>query len=572
MLHILLAPLFLAPGPQVQSEDSTERLLRAIPREAIGILATARWEDIRQRVAQNAWTDFLGDDSWGQACKELDRLIGREVGPVAALVDVPAILEAIDGPVVAGFTIGRFGWEALALVDAGTDAPEIEQLFAFAWGAIEENEPSCTAIERDGISLLFACDDPTRESHAIFEVDGVFGWIAHQDGESLIERAHEVIEHLEGKSEAKGFLDSDAYHRARRGLSRTPALQVVFNGDSFFRAMAQELDDEELGHVTEIGVFDIGWGFVNMDLGAGEELDCEAAIAVPRDTLLGDLADLMGSVPTHLIDRLPPESTNITLANYDVHGAWQLLLGALEGFEPGVVEKIEGTLRGVHETWDIDVEEDLLVQLTGNFAGFSVPVPEGESAAQFEALGLEDNRSYAESSGFLCELADPYTVEDALEKALLITGIAGMVEEGEFEDGSLYQKVPLGQQPLLWTFTADSFLYSTSETPLRGALARSEEGDAGPDHLARFRQVLKRSGPETGVITISDTRATVSATLSLLGMLEQLGPLLNSDRGWYAFSALDFPDSELASAYFQGTIVQTISHSKDGLHLSIRAR
>jgi len=588
MIHVLLTPFLLVPPQAAQQStkpraaargDRTEELVRALPRSSIGVVATAGWDDIRQRIARNAWAEFATQGHWRGMTKLLTQSLDGPARSAASKIELADVLASIGGPVAGCIGITDYGWEGCCLVDAGSDGEAFDEMFRGVWDEIVSTEKTSAIHEYDGASILVVRTGGNDPHYGLFEDRGIYGALIHEDADSVLKRIVELIDRVRGEGEERGFLETQAYYQANKAHAGTPALRLVFNGESFFEALAKEFDDDQLGHTTELGVFDIGWGYMNLDLGAGEDLDFSGGVSIPKDTLLGDFADLLGPVPTHLIDRLPAESTSVSLGNYDLFAAWQLFLDTMANYSPDGFDEIQDGLDQVRDLWDIDVEEDVISQFTGNFASFTMPIPEGESGEQLEAMGLGEQLeamglgglgSLDEGGALLVEFEDPYMVEAALEQVLLVTGIGGMVEEIDYQ-GYTYQKVDLGASPLMWGFTDDMFVYTSIPTPIHTALSLSEGIEIDEDHLARFRDELKKQGPSVSTITISDSRSTVEVLLTTLGFLEGILEL-EADPSMRALLDLGLPDGSLVNTYFQGTIVQTLSRRGDGVYLSARAR
>jgi len=211
-------------------------------------------------------------------------------------------------------------------------------------------------------------------------------------------------------------------------------------------------------------------------------------------------------------------------------------------------------------------------------------VPEGEIKNPLEQLGIEaegvpalstaalaSRDLFNESGGFLVGLADPYAVEDALEKLLMIAGVSGLVEEEDFQDYTCHS-VGLDEQSLMWSFTDDNLLCATSSTPLHNLLSRAEVDVADKSHLSRFHGVLAACGPEVGLVSISDTRTTIESTIGVMRLLAQMLPVTTGIPGLHDLSTLELPEKEVVGSYFQGTLIQKISRTKDAVHFTFQAR
>jgi hypothetical protein len=262
-----------------------------------------------------------------------------------------------------------------------------------------------------------------------------------------------------------------------------------------------------------------------------------------------------------------------------------LFLEVLSSFTQEGYDNVLQGLQSARDLWGIDLEEELLLQFTGDFASFSMPVPEGEIKNPLEQLGLEaagvparstaaalaSRNLFNESGGFLVGLADPYAVQDTLEKLLLIAGVSGLVEEEDYQDYT-YHSVDLEQQSFVWSFTDDNLLCSMSSTPLRNMLSRAEVDVADKSHLSRFRGVLTTCGPEVGLISISDTRNTIESMIAAMGLFGQVLPVTTGIPGLHDLSTLELPEKEVVGSYFQGTLIQKIARTKDAVYFTFQAR
>jgi len=587
MIGLFLTPLIAlpAPGPQEGAGHQVQRLLRAMPENAVAVLSTAGWDEIRTRAAQNTWIQFTKDASWRALYELFAEVIANNVDLAGIGIDPIEVASSIHGPVALGITNSRYGWEVCGLVDAGKQGGGFEDFFDMVWNEIEELSPDRSILEHGGVTALLVDGLGGEMNLALFGVEGAFGFVAHQDPESIIDRVREIIDKLKGVEEDDGFLDTDAHDAASRGWTSPPALSVTLNGEVLFHTLSREMGEEALGVITELGFLDVAWAYLNVDIGLGENLDFAAGLHIPHDTVIGDFADLLGPAPIGMLKRLPNACSSLSLCNYDVAGAWQLFLEVLSSFTQEGYDNVLQGLQSARDLWGIDLEEELLLQFTGDFASFSMRVPEGEIKNPLEQLALEAEgvpaRSTAaalasrdlfnESAGFLVGLADPYAVQDTLEKLLLIAGVSGLVEEDDYQDYT-YHSMDLEQQSLVWSFTDDNLLCSVSSTPLHNMLSRAEVDVADKSHLNRFRGVLATCGPEVGLISISDTRNTIESMIAAMGLFGQVLPVTTGIPGLHDLSTLELPEKEVVGSYFQGTLIQKIARTKDAVYFTFQAR
>lgn len=586
MIGLFLTPLIAIPGPvhQEAGGHSVERLLRAIPDNAVAVLSTEGWDEIRTRAAQNTWIQFTKDASWKALYELFAELFANNMDLDGIGIDPIEVASSIHGPVALGLTNSQYGWEVCGFIDAGKEGGAFEDFFDLVWNEIEEFSPDRSILEHDGVTALLVHGLGGEMNLALFGVEGAFGFVAHEDPDSIIDRVHEIIDRLKGVEEEDGFLGTNAHDAASRGRPRPPALSVTLNGEVLFHTLSREIDEEALGVITELGFLDIAWAYLNVDIGLGENLDFAAGLHIPRDTVIGDFADLLGPAPIGMLKRLPNTCTSLSFCNYDVAGAWHLLLEVFSSFTQEGYDNVLQGLQSARDLWDIDLEEELVLQFTGDFAGFSMPVPEGEIKNPLERLGIEvdgvpaistaaltSGDLFNESGGFLAGLADPYTVEDTLEKLLLIAGVSGLVEEEDYQDYTGHS-VGLGGQFFMWSFTDDNLVLATSSTPLHNVLSRTEVEVADKSHLSRFHDVLTACGPEVGLVSISDTRTTLESMIGAMGLLAQMLPATPEIPGLHGLSTLELPEKEVVGSYFQGTLIQKISRTRDAVYFTYQAR
>lgn len=575
MIDLVLTPVLGCVLQVPVAQDPTDRLLRALPPESMAVVATAGWDEIRRRAAENSWVAFFQDEGWHELYALMAALLEQGLETSELDLDPLAVLHSIHGPVAFAFDRDERGFHATLLLDVGADRAAFEDLYELVWNELEEAQAGAL-VRYEGVSALFVevvdgeGDDPNL---ALFELDGIFGLIAHDAPEGALERLHQVVDSLQGRAEGAGFCGSAAFHASRKGWNRTPAFRATVDLSRVLHLASEEMGAKERELVDQLGAFDMRWAYANVDLGQGEALELSAGLHVPRDTVLGDFADLLGALPVDLIQKLPPSSSSISLGSYDVWGAWNLLLEVLSNYAPEAFDSLRAGLEGLRAVSDLDVEEELLAQLTGRFAGFSLPVPVEELSASLAAIGIDaGGEGTAESNGFLVELDDPYTVEDALEKLLLLSGMSAQIREDDHE-GEVYQVLDLGLQTLLWAFTDEAFVYAATPTPMQALLERVEAPSTDDLHLARFRQVVEECGPEVSILTLSDTRTVVEGFVWGLDLFRSLatGGMTHGAQV-RAFAEADLPDKDLAASYFRGTMIQQMARTRDALLFRFQAR
>lgn len=570
VLLLLFVPLaFLRPvqeqpaarsgaGAKPAREGVPTRSLEAIlPPDAALVLVSDDWDALRERAAQSEWVRLLADESSPGAPRALlDGLLG---GSSSTLARLGAALDAVHGA-CAFFLVPapRRGFCGGILLQPFGGGAELDGalralLDEAAEGASFTREPYAD-------SELVRIEKPGSEEVLVsIASDELVAMLFAPDQLSADELAYTTIDRRRGAAEDQGFAGSALYASATPGPTR-PALAL--------HADVQRLADalrpgwrraEGMAALEEIGLSRIGWIHAALDLGAGEALDVGLELHLPPGSLLAGLAQRFRPAPLELVAGFPDRSLGVGAVGYDVAGAFETVRAFLAAGHPEARERMERSLQAADLQLGIDLEHDVIAQLTGRFASFSVRVP----AQEVRVAGL--GALAPQGSALFVELRDPTRVRRALERVLVACELEREILEQDCEGKTVSSLSFPGFLSLHWAFTDRGLFASQQESALLAALRR--DGPLGGLGLARLRKELGQQ-PSAAAQSVVDTRSSIEAFLTSTALL--LGRVGLAPFGDGTDDARE--RAAVAAEAFHGTLSFRLEPAADRLAFRFQAR
>lgn len=539
-----------------------ERLLAAVPEDAFLVAFTDEWDALRERASDNRWVAFFQDEQWRPVWDALCE--DERVRPLLeGDVDLPSALATVHGR-VAVFAAGPDAERSSVglLVEPGEDRAAFEELYdGVVERMAEEREPGYGDY-RDVELAFFEDEEGGTQVH--FELEGLFVQIWSATSETAVETSHGLIDRYRGDA-GEGFAANATLGRASEGLPTRPAFwgfaDVQRLTELVLAESDTELEPEEREMLEAVGLSRIGWAYAQAELGEDERLALRTRVDIPPESLLGDLLARLGPLPTHLLARMPSGVTSVSLWNYDLWGAYQVVKAFLAEHASELHMQLEGGLTMMKASMQIDLEADLLSRLSGIMGTFEMPVPLEEARTMNPFL---DEEAEASSQGmvFLVGLESTERVEALVSKALQLAQQDALVETKEYQ-GRPFFELPFPAGPRLhWAFSDGMLVAGMFATPLRAVLARSGDGDvtsARDDAAFAARIDALRA---SSMAQVADTATSVAASLEALPLLAQLDETFAELLG-----EVPLPDPEIAREYFSGTVESSIGRRGNALEI-----
>ena len=573
-------PLLLATPLVSTASTPPIDLLDSVPSSAVVVFSVHDLDGLRTRASEHAWTSFLADPeiddvmsfladqgiSWSQVMADSE----LPIDPLAFCDSIHESMVAFIAPVGEANEPG-FG----ILFAPGAERAAFEDQFD---GLLEvfDNELVGSADQYGDVELaLFEQADENDEADLVsFELGGVAAIVGAAGAEHALALAHGVIDSLEGQAEGPGAASTEALANARSSAGGRRSVEAFVDLKSIFALAAGDEEQEEFLTVIEaVGLTEMRWLYASADLGMGEELDVSISVHVPQESYLAAYLNLFGPVPRELGDFLPPDASSISLANFDLFGAWTTTLDILRAEAPDQLEEMQAGLDMVSTSFGLDIEQDLLAQISGTFASFTTHVPEEEmeiamgGIASTLGVGFE---GFDQGTTTIIGLVDADVVELFLEDALSMGQMYAMVEHEDFQGELVNSIVMPGMGGIHWSFIDSALLISEFPTALRAALRKPGHGDSESALEApKFRQRLQDQA-DASMASVADTGQTVRMMLAAGSMIRGFAEASGEMPAEVADMPLPSPD--IATKYFSGTLRSLVTRKADSIVLSVSGK
>jgi len=598
LLSILLLALPLGGQDPASRTPPSELLLRAVPQDAFLLVSASELDGLRASAAENAWSKLLGDPELAPVRAWLDARLreglkkARDEAGVDPLAFAGAMHEAVGlffaqdeaGRMCSGF-LARPGEEHAAF-DGMVDTLLEHVAGKFAESSESYRDVALRVFEK----LPGAAEEEEAEhdlSHQVFlESDGLTALVGGESRETALALAHGVIDRTRAEGGAEGLLASEVYREARGSAPRPGRVELFVD---LQRAIAMGMkeappEEEDQKILDALGVPGLRWLHASADVGEGERLDLDLALRLPDQGYLRRWADLLGALPRDTARLLPRESVSIALYGYDLARLYRSAWEFAGEIAPDEAKAARGQFdQALQSFGGLDPEAHFIDQLSGEFATFSMPVPEEEfmaspSAAMVHATG-EKPKGPLLGEAYVIGLKDPETVEVFVEDALKLTPMGELVDSEEFQGNTIYQ-LEMGPMTLSWAFTAKHGVLSMFPTALRAAL-RLAGDEKVPSVLQdeRFKPHFA-AWPQASAFGVAVTAEMLKATLTALGALgSMMGGALEQAEGDEAskdagsdLAMPSLPPPAVIDRYLRGTIVTAVVRQGGVLRMTVQAQ
>ncbi len=560
------------PHPNGARAAERDPFFAALPAESVLTLTTEPLAQLRAVWGQSTWSRFLADPGfdgierwilgmWDQAGLPAAR---TELLPWRVLAGVEgrvgAFLAPTDevGELATGFLLEAApgAWELLlaALADEdGFEALSMEPGETVRARSISAFDTSEVVLARTGelVVLVFA-----------------------PDADDALGVTRDLLDRATRSDAPRGLESAPAYRDAVRGTSPAAA-QLVLSLQELIRALEGETSTEERERLALIGLDRMRWIATEVRLGTGEELEFALRIDLPEGGLIADLAGFLGPLPHAELALLPAQSMNVSLASFDVWGTYRRVVDFLSANFPKEYGELRNGLDQVETISGIDVEGDLISQITGRFASFSMPLPHDEVFGSLPLVDVSPDSILNQGGGWIIGLRDTDPVEDVLYQLLDVVGLGLNVDVRDVA-GVDVESLDLGISRLSWAFVDEHLLLSEYPTAMRAMIERItgvEEKSAADRELF---QVALAAVPKASVLSVTETRVSVETLLESFRLMDEVlkmtGGMLEGEMFPAFLNAIPWPEPGIAKDHFQGTVGASVSRQAGALELRLRSR
>jgi hypothetical protein len=515
-IAFLLPLLFTSQGTAVPTNDP---LLRAVPKDAVFVASIPRVAELRARAAENAWVKMLRDPllapMWQSLSGEGSELSVMELGRL------DGVLAELDGLCVF-VEPGPDGVEIGLLLAPGPERAELDR-----W--LDHLMPGRGVVDRaaqDGLEIeVRELEDSGSATHlAHLELAGLSAWLQGAGRARVLERAREVAARWNSAPGSECILASERLADARRDAGARPAIELYADLGAIVQRAIEEDPPDETGAkiLAAIHVQGLSWARGGFDVGAGERFDLELAAKLPDQGFLRTWAGFLGPAPKGLARRIPRDVSSVSLGRIDLNGIYRSVLAMLEEAAPAQFQEMRAGVEMLNQSIGVDIEADILDQLTGDYASFVLAEPQTAGEGELHsgmALGLTGmilprGMMTLATTAYMIGLKDPGIVEQAFSDLLATAGVGevDVTEHGDFEVSSIPIEGDFGPR---WAFLDDHVLVAVSDGPIDAALGMHAES-APPSVLDHplLRPALDGSAGEA-CVSVADTRAWVRTMIAL---------------------------------------------------------
>ncbi len=606
---MLLSTLVLTLTPTLPFQDAKAAppldLLRAVPKDAWAFASVREFDGLRGDFEKHALSGLYQDPDSAGLRGWFEHELGKE-GSAAKSGDETGkrmldLVSSVHGSMA--LYLGRppkgTQPEFVVLIDPGSPRAGFEKALDQIH-ELEAKDKISSTRNYDGVELIVleskkaegAAADQAKPRAMAYEVLADAGsfvaWTFSSDPERALELAQASIDRLRGKDNAETVTANTHYIEARSNVSARGRVEVFLDLASFLPFVLAEQKSKGLEQdrmVEALGMKDLGWGYVTGDIGAGELARLEFSLALPEKGILRDMLELFGKLPQDAARAFPKESQGVTLYSVDVPGLWKWVWELVKVGNPQVAEQSQAQLAAAGQALGgVDLEKDIIGQLTGEFGSTTIDVPgdewlaangggatgeedEEESASEDEMAAtpaVEPPKGATLGDAWWIGLRDAKAFTSTLETVLDATGAAEQLETEDFQGKTIWSMpLPTGAT-LSFSFTTKGMVISQFPSALRAVL-RMEGAEAKDSVLEReaFKPLFAENR-DAGMFSVTHTAGMLKTIWSALELVSSQLPAMRSG-GMVDASQEDnplrhLPPAETIDRHFQGTSTTTLRH------------
>ncbi|MDG1050097.1 MAG: hypothetical protein P8M11_15130 [Planctomycetota bacterium] len=558
----LALPLLLSAGGSPQ--PATSDLLAAIPEDA---LIAVHVPDPRAIIAAretNAMVGFMLDPEWEsiaalfmgeseESVGMLDELKGLRQQAIEAMSDAAGLVAFATTAPETGedMTVG-------VIAQGGPKvAAMIEEMFVGASASTLQLSPS-----------LIARVTPAAKGRMarVFATTGnlVVG-IESESGEAA---ARELAARcLSGGAERPGGPFGVPGVAVER---RECAVEMAVNlGPIWDSARAEGFNSPMEEQMFEMMVGGTDWMYGYASLGSGENTDSAFVLPYREESDLAGLFANFGSADLSSFRSVPANAHAASAMSLDLEGIFDWAMDLVKADSEVGYEQVMGMIGGITEMSGIDLIEDVLGNMTGQFLAFSaVKADAASTEPNLLDLAMAGNLA-GDDVTMIAFVEDTEVLLEAIEFALDMSGMGEMVESGSMEGGEAYSfeswalDPDMGMGSMKIALGAGRLIFSTNSAQLSDYVAgigaeRTSSFGADKKVAAALTQL---SGAAVNIQKTGKVLESMASSLKMMGSMfsemtfaDPSSDIDNSVNAMLARMALASDRVvELGRRYFEGT-------------------
>jgi len=586
---LALAALLAALPGSAGSDDAGASLLQLVPEDAFALATLNDIASLKKAVAESAWTKFVQDEDvrpfvdhvLEQLTAEAD--LQQALGLIEDELDM-SLSEAVDA--VSGSVAAFVGCEGTdfeedgflgAVFLLGEERAAFHDLYDRLLARFED-EGSSSTTEYAGVAITeFALG--AEGSLSTCEADDLVVLVAGPRPEAVLEHVQAAIDKHAGEDASPGLTESATLAAARAAAGITGHFELFLDLDWVWEMVEDEggFEEDELPEELADGLRALHWAHMGARIGKGEELDWRITVSWPSEGLFGRIGDLLGPLPKEMVALMPRESIGVNTGNVDLHGAFELVMDLMADASPREHEEAVAGLAELKESMGLDVEHDLLAQLTGAMGQFRMEVPEAETRTGLNMMmgGAANPDLPSIGTGFVLGVREAGRVEAFVEALLELDEIGQTRTTEEFQGFNVHALDLSGLFQLHWAFAPDALAISMQPTAIRTVLRLTGKTDA-PSALQheKFRVTLE-ANRGASFFNVTDTAESMRIALeSLQGVFGAL-PMIAMMSGEPDLADVPFgkdtpwPKAGAVDRYFEGVAYSAIERKGDSLRVRL---
>lgn len=305
----------------------------------------------------------------------------RKLAELAATIEGSVthyLAELPEGSADAGL-FDFFGtWESATIVVPERAMGEVTAVFD---GWAREESRTVRVEYRRGVQVLFDIGDgETPPRGALLLGDDWFAYLMthRRAAEALDPFVNRFLGRAAGEVEGS-ILEQASWRNAAAARAFEP------HGSFWIAPWVLETPPEEPSFPGFLGLEDIDWVAGGARFGPGESTDAEIRVHVPEGARVRQLLAALGPAPLHLFERFPGDAVSVSAVQLDPGRLLGEALVLANEYRAGTGEVLEDQLSTVSDLFGVDLEEDVVAQLTGAMGSYR-PALENDGAGPSASL------------------------------------------------------------------------------------------------------------------------------------------------------------------------------------------
>jgi hypothetical protein len=322
---------------------------------------------------------------------------------------------------------------------------------------------------------------PSEE--ACFQWSEGFALVSAGSRAATLAAASELARRLESASPQ----DSLAARLGERRSSAPGALEVYvdLNGMLAEEKASAISNSEERALWQAFGLDGMGWLSFRLTLGEGAQSEVLTRIDLPSEGLLARWAACARQPVLELARYAPADAIEVAVLGYDAGSAWRALREVLAQDHPAMSKRLQAGLEASKAALGVDLETDLIAQLSGEFAEILLPAePPKIAADEWFGMGVSPMLSSlsgipgtSPGSAVVIGLRDTQALEGVIEALVEVAGTGEWIEDEQVGKRWMTSLAPpeVPWRPS-WAFLDGALVVSLYAEPVRAILEQASEG------------------------------------------------------------------------------------------------